>query len=147
LLEAAARIDGQTPTVDVTEERFLNPPDMVAALTSAAGLAADSPPPVVARCIVESMASTTASVLDHLGSVDDVRLIGGGAQAELLQRRLAEITGVSVLPGPVEAAALGNAMVQGIALGVYQDLEHARSALGGCGDGESTDDLSGQVSV
>jgi rhamnulokinase len=147
LLEAAARIDGQTPTVDVTEERFLNPPDMVAALTSAAGLAADSPPPVVARCIVESMASTTASVLDHLGSVDDVRLIGGGVQAELLQRRLAEITGVSVLPGPVEAAALGNAMVQGIALGVYQDLEHARSALGGCGDGESTDDLSGQVSV
>jgi hypothetical protein len=34
-----------------------------------------------------------------------------------------------VQTGPVEAAALGNALVQGIALGVYQDLAEARTAL------------------
>jgi rhamnulokinase len=146
LLDAAVHVDVRVPTVDVTDERFLNPPDMVAALTAAAGLAADSPPPLVTRCIVESMAATTASVLDHLGGVEDVRLLGGGVRSELLQRRLAEIAGVTVRPGPVEAAALGNALVQGIALGVYQDLEHARSALGERDDGPSMDEA-GQVSV
>jgi hypothetical protein len=34
-----------------------------------------------------------------------------------------------VCAGPVEATALGNALVQGIALGVYDDLADARSRL------------------
>ena len=31
--------------------------------------------------------------------------------------------------GPTEAAALGNALVQGLALGVYDSLTEARAAL------------------
>jgi rhamnulokinase len=129
LLAAAEHLDRPVPAVDATDEAFLNPSDMVGAITEAAGLRRDSPPPVVVRCIVESLASTTASVLADLGDVDDVRMIGGGVQAGLLRRRLSEITGVVVRPGPVEAAALGNALVQGIALGVYQDLDDARRSL------------------
>jgi hypothetical protein len=34
-----------------------------------------------------------------------------------------------VIRGPVEAAAIGNALVQGIALGVYPDLAAARKTL------------------
>ena len=59
----------------------------------------------------------------------DVRLFGGGAQVPLLGRRLEEVAGIPVRTGPVEAAALGNALVQGIGLGIYQDLAEARTAL------------------
>lgn len=129
LLAAAGTVAGPVPTVDATDPRFLNPPDMLAELTGAAGLSRDAAPAVVVRCIIESLATTTAAVLDHLGGVNDVRMIGGGAQVNALQLRLAEVTGLPVSVGAVEAAALGNAMVQGIALGVYQDLADARHAL------------------
>jgi glycerol kinase len=36
---------------------------------------------------------------------------------------------VPVHTGPVEATALGNALVQGVALGVYADLADARAHL------------------
>jgi rhamnulokinase len=53
----------------------------------------------------------------------------GGAQSALYRRLLAERTGLPVCAGPVEATALGNALVQGISLGVYGDLADARSHL------------------
>ena len=42
---------------------------------------------------------------------------------------LAARAGVPVLAGPVEATALGNGLVQGIALGLYPDLAAARRVL------------------
>ena len=39
------------------------------------------------------------------------------------------VSGLPVGIGPTEATALGNALVQGIALGVYTDLVDARSHL------------------
>jgi rhamnulokinase len=70
----------------------------------------------------------TAAVLGQLGGVTDVYVFGG-AQSALYRRLLAERTGLSVCAGPVEATALGNALVQGISLGVYNDLADARRHL------------------
>jgi rhamnulokinase len=70
----------------------------------------------------------TATVLGQLGGVTGVYVFGG-AQSALYRRLLAERTGLPVCAGPVEATALGNALVQGIALGVYDDLADARSHL------------------
>ena len=42
---------------------------------------------------------------------------------------MAARTGLPVVQGPVEATALGNALVQGIALGRYADLADARAHL------------------
>jgi rhamnulokinase len=47
-----------------------------------------------------------------------VHVFGGGGRSALYRRRLAETTGLPVIPGPVEATALGNALVQGMALGL-----------------------------
>jgi rhamnulokinase len=92
------------------------------------GLPADASPPVVIRGIVESQVAGTAAVLDHLGGVTDVHVFGG-AQSALYRRLLSERTGLPVCAGPVEATALGNALVQGIALGMYDDLADARRHL------------------
>jgi rhamnulokinase len=131
LLAAAATVeapDGAT-LVDVTDPRFLHPEDMLAEVTGAAGLPASAPPPVVVRLIVESTAAGTADVLRRLGGVSEVHVFGGGSQSSLYRRTLAERAGVPVRTGPVEATALGNALVQGVALGVYADLADARAHL------------------
>jgi rhamnulokinase len=61
--------------------------------------------------------------------VTDVAVFGGGGQSALYRRWLADRTGLRVAQGPVEATALGNALVQGIALGRYADLAEARAHL------------------
>ena len=55
---------------------------------------------------------------------------GSGMEAGLhVLAKVGEVTGLPVRCGPVEATALGNALVQGIALGVYDDVTAARASL------------------
>ena len=129
LLAAAADVDDALPLLDVADERFLHPSDMLAEVTAALGLAIDAAPPLVVAAIVASQAAGTAAVLDRLGEVDDVAVFGGGGRSALYRRALAARTGLPVVQGPVEATALGNALVQGIALGRYADLADARAHL------------------
>jgi rhamnulokinase len=84
---------------------------------------------VVVATILDSMAATVTDVFERLGGVTDARLFGGGAQLPSFVRRLGAASRIPITTGPVEAAALGNAMVQGIALGVYADVSDARAAL------------------
>jgi rhamnulokinase len=128
LLDAAARVDGELPTFDVTDPRFLAPTDMVAELRDASGLA-DADPATLIRCTVESMATATAAVVDALPPVSGVRVFGGGSQSRLYLDALRRRTGRAVSVGPTEATALGNAVVQGLALGVYDSATAARSVL------------------
>jgi rhamnulokinase len=129
LLDAAREVGAVDARVDVADPRFLHPADMLAEVTTVAGLADDAPPPIVVRCLVESMAAGTAEVLDQLGGISEVHVFGGGSRSDLYRECLTAQTGLPVAAGPVEATALGNALVQGIALGVYRDLAGARAAL------------------
>ena len=129
LLSEAAEVIGGVPIVDVADPRFLHPDDMLGEVTGAAGLPRDAPRALVVRCLVESSAVGTAAVLDQLGGVSDVHVFGGGSRSALYLRYLAAATGQPVHQGPVEATALGNALVQGVALGRYPDLAHARAHL------------------
>lgn len=132
LLAAAAELD-PVPTVDATDERFLAPADMPAELTAAAGLGAGASRAEVVRCAVESMARSAATIVDRLG-LGAVQVFGGGARSGLLLELLARHVDGRVSIGPVEATALGNAMSQGLALGVFGSVAEARRTLAG-GDG------------
>jgi len=129
LVDEADAYDGDVPTFDATDERLLDPPAMVAEITDAAGLAHGASRAVVVATILDSMAATVTDVFERLGGVTDARLFGGGAQLPSFVRRLGAASRIPITTGPVEAAALGNAMVQGIALGVYADVSDARAAL------------------
>ena len=115
--------------IDATDDRFLAPADMDSEVRAAAGLTADADRATVARCVVESMAATTAAVIADLGEVDGVRVFGGGSRALLYLDALRARTDLPVTVGPTEAAALGNALVQGLALGVFGSLTEARAVL------------------
>jgi rhamnulokinase len=127
VLRAAASVRTDA-LVDARDERFLAPVDMEAEVRVAAGLGESAARDVVARCVLASLAASTADVLRELDA-RAVCVIGGGAQNALLNDLVAEASGLPVHVGPIEATALGNALVQGIALGRFADLADARRAL------------------
>ncbi|MGH8947789.1 MAG: FGGY-family carbohydrate kinase, partial [Acidimicrobiia bacterium] len=65
-----------------------------------------------------------------------IAVVGGGARVPLLHELLSLGTGLPVVRGSQEATALGNAIVQGLAIGAFEDLDLARDWLGA---GEFTD--------
>jgi rhamnulokinase len=134
LLARAAAVGPIEAHIDVADPRFLHPADMVREVTDAAGLRPDTPPAMVVRCLVESMAAGTAQVFERLGGVTEAHVFGGGSRSALYRGCLAGLAGIPVAVGPVEATALGNAILQGMALGVYNDLAHARAHLAPEGD-------------
>jgi rhamnulokinase len=128
LLAAAASTKPAGRPFDTTDDRFLAPADMAAEVRAAASLGHDAAPPVVTRAIVEAMVDTTARLVAALEPTQGIRVFGGAARSGLFTERLLARIGLPVRLGPVEAAALGNALTQGVALGVYDSLDVAREA-------------------
>ena len=61
--------------------------------------------------------------------VDELLVVGGGARICLMNELYGRHAGVPVTVGSPEATALGNAVVQGLALGQFERLEDARRWL------------------
>jgi rhamnulokinase len=117
---------------DALDPSLLAPADMPATLAELAGLPDPTDRAAVTRCAVESMAASAARVIATLpGGTDDgpVTVFGGGIRSPLFLDALARHTSRPVRTGPVEAATVGNALVQGLALGVFATLDDARATL------------------
>jgi rhamnulokinase len=138
LLAAAAGAPALRAVVDPDDPRFLAPGDIPARIADACRRTGQDPPagpgPTV-RCILDSLAlahrRALAEVQELTGRhVDTVHIVGGGARNALLCQLTADACGLPVVAGPVEAAALGNVLVQGRALGaVPGDLGGMRELL------------------
>lgn len=86
------------------------------------------------RIIYESLAEEFAKTLDALEKITgrsypNVYIVGGGSKDKLLCQLTADATGRTVIAGPSEATAIGNAMSTLIALGEIEDAEHARAVV------------------
>src|ERR1700759_5185781 len=117
---------------------FLPPGDMpgrLAGACRAAGGPVPETPAEVARCILDSLAlayrRTIVSVQELSGRhADVIHMVGGGVQNQLLCQLTADACGLPVIAGPVEAAALGNALVQARTMGVAPgELEGLRALV------------------
>lgn len=124
---------------DPDDERFLAPGDMPARIAQACRERGQEPPATkgeFARSILASLACRYRVVLEQLKrvsgrDVDVVHVIGGGARNRLLCQLTADVLGIPVLAGPVEATALGNVLVQARArgeLGSFADLRAVAAA-------------------
>jgi rhamnulokinase len=126
LLAEAAEVPAFTALVDPDDPRFLPPGDMPARIAEVCGESGRRVPRTRAetvRCILDSLAlayrRTVRRAAELSGrEVEVVHLVGGGARNTLLCRLSADACGLPVLAGPVEAAALGNVLVQARGLGV-----------------------------
>jgi rhamnulokinase len=86
------------------------------------------------RSVLESIALKYRWILERLEEITGTRfeqlhIIGGGTQNRLLNQFTADATQCTCLTGPVEATALGNILMQGIALGHIESLEYARNLV------------------
>src|SRR5918992_850204 len=123
--------------IDPDDARFAPPGDMSRRIREfCAETGQDEPvePAAVVRCILESLALGHARVvklLDEATGADpeEIHVVGGGAQNELLCRWTANAAGRPVLAGPVEAAAIGNLVVQAMALGELASIAEAREVI------------------
>jgi rhamnulokinase len=120
LLAAAARVPAFTAVVDPDDPRFLPPGDMPTRIAQACAETGQMPPLSQAetvRCILDSLALAYRRAVRRAAElsardVEVVHLVGGGARNELLCQLTADACGLPVVAGPVEAAALGNVLVQ-----------------------------------
>ncbi len=90
-------------------------------------------PGEIAQTVFASLALQYAKTCDSLAILSNlpmpaIHIVGGGSQNEHLCQLTADISGRQVIAGPVEATALGNAMVSAIALGMQPHLTDAISA-------------------
>ena len=86
------------------------------------------------RLILESLATKYAVNIDRLESLvgrrfSAIHIFGGGSQNSLLNQLTANACGRPVIAGPVEATAIGNLLMQMIALGEISSLAEARTIV------------------
>jgi rhamnulokinase len=120
--------------IDPDDESFLCPDDMLTAIDQFC-LKTHQPKPetpgAYARTILESLAFKYRLVLANLErasrqKISKVRVIGGGSKNRFLNQLTADATGRTVLAGPAEATALGNAGIQILATGECSSLAEVR---------------------
>ncbi|ACZ31669.1 carbohydrate kinase FGGY [Xylanimonas cellulosilytica DSM 15894] len=139
LLDAAAAEPGGLTVVDLDDPAFLAPGDMPRRFTAAAERAGQPVPatrPALTRAVLDSLAAAYARTIRAAAELAGVRItqvhvVGGGSQNALLCRLTADATGLPVVAGPVEAAALGNVLVQARAVGVLVDDPSSGSGAAG----------------
>ncbi len=128
LIRGAAAEPPLRAVFDPDNPGFLAPGDMptrIAAVCAASGQPVLDTPPAMVRAIIESLSlghrRTLRAALSLSGrDVTTVHLVGGGARNELLCQLTADACGLPVVAGPVEAAAIGNVLIQARALGALE---------------------------
>jgi rhamnulokinase len=135
--EAASKAPAFRCFIDPSASELQSPQDMCVAVERYCAKTGQPVPRTVgemARCAFESLSFAYRDVVDSLERVtgrklEVVRVVGGGCLNRFLCQMTADACGREVVAGPVEAAALGNAMVQAVTTGHLKDLAEGRAAL------------------
>ena len=123
--------------VDCNDDRFLAPENMTAEVQAACRESGQQVPEGIAEvaCVIyNSLAKCYAETVREIETItgqayDKIQIVGGGANADYLNRLTARETGLPVYAGPTEATAIGNLVVQMISEGDLLDLKDARACV------------------
>jgi rhamnulokinase len=133
----AAQAPADVAVFDPDDDSLLHGGDMparIAAVCAASGQTAPSGDGELVRSVLVSLACKYRLVCEQLEQVceraiDTIHVVGGGARNELLCQLTADVCGREVVTGPVEATALGNVLVQALALGELDSLDDVRRVV------------------
>ncbi|MBN1642455.1 MAG: rhamnulokinase [Anaerolineae bacterium] len=137
LTQMAAAAPAFGPIVDVDAHPFLAPGDMPGKIQRYCAGTGQQPPQTrgaIVRCALESLALRYRWVLGKLEemmgrTIAAVHIIGGGMQNELLCQFAADAMQRPVIAGPIEATAMGNILMQALALGQIASLQEGRAIV------------------
>jgi rhamnulokinase len=134
LTQMAAEAEPLRAILDPDDGDFLKPGDMPArirAFCRRTGQPVPESKGAVVRCALESLALKYRLTLERLEEMlgrrlEPIHIIGGGTQNRLLNQFAADATGRRVVTGPIEATAIGNVLVQMMALGHIGSIKEGR---------------------
>ena len=109
-------------------------PEKITAFCRETGQPVPASPGEFARVILESLALAHGETLRQLEGltgqeIEVLHIVGPGARNELLNQLTADATGLPVIAGPADAAAIGNILVQALALWHLKSPDHLRSIV------------------
>ncbi len=137
LVALAERAPAFAAFMDPDDSSFLRPGDMPARIIEYCVRTNQTPPQdkgAIVRLALESLALKVRFQLERLETLlgkrlNTIHIIGGGAQNRLLSQFTANATGRHVIAGPVEATAIGNVLMQMLALGQIASLQQGRQVI------------------
>lgn len=123
--------------IDVDHESFQQPGQMRYKIEDFLTKSKQALPQTVGelfRLVYESMALKYTEVFHQIEDTlnktyDNVYIVGGGSQADILSQMIADSSGKNVISGPVEATVIGNSIVQLIAQGSIKDIKTGREIV------------------
>ena len=137
LLKLASDAEAFTTLIDPNDPLFAPPggmPERIQSYCAERGLTPPKTDGEYAICILNSLAHAYKKTLDEIAAVtgrtiEVIHILGGGSQNDLLNQLTADICGITVKTGPVEATLFGNIAVQAISAGVVANLTEARALI------------------
>lgn len=136
-----ARLANSAPSyatlIDTDAAIFSSPGSMrenIAQFAKRTGQAIPSSTGELFRCVYESLALRYRRAIQDIERLtgrtfDKIHIIGGGAQNRFICQAVANAAQLPVIAGPSEATALGNVLIQLVALDVFPDLESAQQMV------------------
>ncbi|MCR5031901.1 MAG: rhamnulokinase [Lachnospiraceae bacterium] len=123
--------------VDVNDAAFLAPESMIRAIRNYAEKTGQSVPEStgeIAAVIYQSLAESYRDTVKEIEGItgkhyDSIHIVGGGSNADYLNRLTAQKAGRTVYAGPGEATAIGNLAAQMIHSGEFAGLKEARECI------------------
>ena len=137
LLTLASAAKAFNTLIDPNDPLFAPPggmPQRIRAYCVKHGLTPPQTDGEYAICILNSLAHAYKKTLAEISAVtgrtiEVIHILGGGSQNDLLNQLTADICGMTVKTGPVEATLFGNIAVQAISAGVVANLTQARALI------------------
>lgn len=132
-----AEMSDNDSIVNCNDDRFLAPASMKEAVAEVCRETGQTEPVSAgdyARVIYRSLARCYGDTIKEIESqanivCEKIHVVGGGANADYLNRLIAETTGKTVLAGPTEATAVGNLMAQMLSAGEWRTISEARECV------------------
>ncbi|WP_046174292.1 rhamnulokinase [Domibacillus indicus] len=123
--------------VDLNDDRFLNPANMVEEIKAYCRETNQPVPETageLAACVYDNLAIIYAIAIRDLEEmtgrrIDRLHIVGGGANNGLLNQLTADVSGRTIQAGPSEATAVGNLLMQMIASKEISSLQEGRELI------------------
>lgn len=124
-------------TIDPDDERFSRPKSMCGVIVDFCkdrNIAAPVTRGQFVRVVLDSLAVKYRQAVNDIENctgekIKQIHIVGGGSKNDFLSQLTANATGVNVIAGPVEAAAIGNIVVQAISNNDLKDMDEASEVI------------------
>ncbi len=123
--------------IDVNNEKFMAPPNMIEAIKEYCYHTNQAVPNEIGeimQCVYQSLSNCYKESVDAIEKISEktfskIAIVGGGCQDTYLNELTSKKTGKAVSPGPIEATAIGNILIQLISDNSVSNLSEAKSLI------------------